>query len=294
MAAAGDPDRQTLRPARRLLAGRDLGDRRRGDDQHLQRQRPAGGAARPQPRRQHDAGRERAHAQPRTVGGQRRRLRSPSPSPASSLRTAVLARTGAQRRKRRRRANPKKPPDDPRSAGARSRPDQARLRRLAGQLRLRRRLRQRRRRCPTWRAPCAPRACCSSDYSLLDKTALPNSIAAISGQPPNAETKADCPTYDEFPAGATANSRAIVSAAAASTRSKPSTFADQLIGAQLNWHAYMESMVDPKPASPTTASTPNRDAPRPPATGGYAASSTRSSTSTRCSTSATARPTTCR
>ena len=57
-----------------------------------------------------------------------------------------------------------------------------------------------------------PQGLLLSDYSLLDKAALPNAIATVSGQPPNDQTKADCPVYSEFPAGAKANSRGIVNA----------------------------------------------------------------------------------
>jgi hypothetical protein len=107
-------------------------------------------------------------------------------------------------------------------------------------------------------------------YSLLDKTALPNSIATISGQPPNPQTKEDCPVYSEFPAGAKANSRGIVTASGCIYPVETVTFSDQLIGARLKWHAYMEGMADAT-GKPDTCVQPEPNAPDTPATGGYAA-----------------------
>jgi len=115
-----------------------------------------------------------------------------------------------------------------------------------------------------------PQGLLLSGYSLLDETALPNSIATISGQPPNPQTREDCPVYSEFPAGTKANSRGIVSAGGCIYPVETVTFSDQLIGARLKWHAYMESMVDPTD-KPDTCVQPEPNAPDTPATGGYAA-----------------------
>ena len=115
-----------------------------------------------------------------------------------------------------------------------------------------------------------PQGVLLSNYSLIDKTALPNSIAMISGQPPNDQTKADCPIYSEFPAGAKANSRGIVAASGCLYPVETVTFADQLIGARLRWHAYMEGMAD-ETGQPDSCVQPEPNAPDTPATGGYAA-----------------------
>jgi len=115
-----------------------------------------------------------------------------------------------------------------------------------------------------------PQGVLLSNYSLLDKTALPNSIAAISGQPPNEQTKADCPIYSEFPAGTKPNSRGIVTAGGCLYPVETVTFSDQLIGARLRWHAYMEGMAD-ETGRPDSCVQPEPNAPDAPATGGYAA-----------------------
>jgi phosphoesterase family protein len=99
-----------------------------------------------------------------------------------------------------------------------------------------------------------PQGTLLSGYSLLDAAALPNSIAAIGGQPPSAETKADCPDYG----------KCVYSA-------ETLTLADQLGIAQFSWRAYMESMVNPETGEPDSCVYPQPGAPEETATGGYAA-----------------------
>ena len=115
-----------------------------------------------------------------------------------------------------------------------------------------------------------PQGVLLSNYSLLDRTALPNAIATISGQPPNDQTKADCPVYSEFPPTAKANARGIVSAGGCIYPVETVTFSDQLIGARLRWHAYMEGMAD-ETGRPDSCVQPEPNAADTPATGGYAA-----------------------
>jgi len=72
-----------------------------------------------------------------------------------------------------------------------------------------------------------PQGLLLSNYSLLDTAALPNSIAAVSGQAPTAATKADCPSYEDC-------------LQEVETLSLP----DQLVAARLRWHGYFEGMTD--------------------------------------------------
>jgi hypothetical protein len=110
-----------------------------------------------------------------------------------------------------------------------------------------------------------------SGYSLLSEAALPNSIATVSGQPPNAKTKADCPTYDEFPSTSAVSSRGVVSGSGCLYPVETLTIADQLGSARFNWRAYMEGMVDPETGEPDTCVHPEPGATDAPALGGYAA-----------------------
>jgi hypothetical protein len=98
-----------------------------------------------------------------------------------------------------------------------------------------------------------PQGVLLSGYSLLDTAALPNSVAAIGGQPPTADTKADCPDYGKcvYPA-------------------ETLTLADQLGIAQFTWRAYMEGMVDPETGRPDNCVYPQPGAPAETPVGGYA------------------------
>jgi hypothetical protein len=83
-----------------------------------------------------------------------------------------------------------------------------------------------------------------SNYSLLGEAGLPNQIAALSGQPPNATTGAGCPTFAEFPPTAKVSAQGVVSGSGCVYPVETLTFADQLSTAQLTWHAYVDGMVD--------------------------------------------------
>ena len=90
-----------------------------------------------------------------------------------------------------------------------------------------------------------------SGYSLLDEAALPNQIAAISGQPPNAETESECPTYAEFPAGSAVDKQGVVGGKGCLYPVEALTLADQLSTGQFEWRGYIEGMAgeDGKPGN---------------------------------------------
>ena len=94
-----------------------------------------------------------------------------------------------------------------------------------------------------------------TNYSLLDAAALPNGFAAISGQAPTADSKADCPEYEKclFPV-------------------ETLTLADQFGPARFTWHAYLEDMADPE-GKPANCVHPEPDEIEAPAPGGYSATS---------------------
>ncbi len=109
-----------------------------------------------------------------------------------------------------------------------------------------------------------------SNYSLLDQAALPNGVAAISGQPPNSATKAGCANYDEFPAGAALDRRGVVPGAGCVYPVEVLTVADQLTSARLRWGAYADGMVDATGKSQNCVH-PEPPTPESPVPGGYAA-----------------------
>jgi len=123
---------------------------------------------------------------------------------------------------------------------------------------------------PYLSATLRPQGVLLDHYAALDAGALSNGIAAISGQPPNAATKAGCPEYEAFTTAP--NSKGVLSGAGCVYPVETQTIADQLTIAQLGWRAYVGGMVDetgkpancvhPDPGEPSTAAQP----------GGYAAS----------------------
>ncbi|HWB70514.1 MAG TPA: alkaline phosphatase family protein [Solirubrobacterales bacterium] len=95
-----------------------------------------------------------------------------------------------------------------------------------------------------------------SNYSLLSASGLPNSFAAISGQPPTPAAKAGCPDYGRcvFPA-------------------EVLTLADQLGLARFTWRAYVEGMADPTTGAPANCVYPQPGAPESSTPGSYSARS---------------------
>ena len=96
-----------------------------------------------------------------------------------------------------------------------------------------------------------PQGVLLTNYSLLDSAPLPNGIATVSGQPPSAATKAGCPRYQECV-----------------QEVETLTVADQLVGARLRWHAYVEGMQNPE-GKPESCVQPEAEAAVTPAPSGY-------------------------
>jgi hypothetical protein len=109
-----------------------------------------------------------------------------------------------------------------------------------------------------------------SGYALLDEAALPNGVAAVSGQPPNASTEDNCSTYTEFPPSAKVDSEGVVSGAGCVYPVETLTIADQLAVGRFSWHAYMDGMVD-EAGKADNCVQPDPDAAEAPPPGAYAA-----------------------
>jgi outer membrane biosynthesis protein TonB len=95
-----------------------------------------------------------------------------------------------------------------------------------------------------------PKGLLLSNYSVLSEATTPNGVATISGQPPNAATKTDCPTLTEFPPTAKTSSAGILSGEGCVWPVATNTLAGQLSVAEFTWKAYMEGMVDPTTGEP--------------------------------------------
>jgi hypothetical protein len=108
-----------------------------------------------------------------------------------------------------------------------------------------------------------------TNYRLLTEAAVPNVIATVSGQRPNAVTTAECPTFADFPPGTKNNSSGFVSGDGCYYPTETLSLGDQVDSARLRWHAYMEAMVDPLTGKPDNCVLPEAGAAEVTVPGGY-------------------------
>jgi hypothetical protein len=123
---------------------------------------------------------------------------------------------------------------------------------------------------PYLAAQLKPKGELLSGYTLLDDATMPNGVAAVSGQPPNASTKANCSTYTEFPPSAKVSANGVVSGAGCVYPVETLTIADQLASGRFSWRGYMEGMVD-ETGKAANCVHPDPDATNAPVPGVYAA-----------------------
>jgi hypothetical protein len=105
---------------------------------------------------------------------------------------------------------------------------------------------------PYLSATLRPQGVLLTNYSLLDDAALPNGVAAVSGEEPTAATKADCPSYEKciYPV-------------------ETLTLADQLGSGRFTWRAYLEEMTNASTGQPDNCVHPEPGATEAPSAGGY-------------------------
>ncbi len=81
-----------------------------------------------------------------------------------------------------------------------------------------------------------------SGYRTLGDTELPDYLAMISGQAPNADTRSDCAIYSEFPSSATAQGNGQFTGPGCVYPNTALTVADQVTAAGKQWKAYLAGM----------------------------------------------------
>jgi hypothetical protein len=118
-------------------------------------------------------------------------------------------------------------------------------------------------------ASLRPQGSLLSKYSVLTEAVVPNTIAAVSGQRPNAVTSANCPTFSDFPPGTKNNSAGFVPGNGCYYPTETLSLGDQTDSARLRWHAYMEAMVDPTTGAPDNCVMPEAGAAETTVPGGY-------------------------
>jgi hypothetical protein len=86
------------------------------------------------------------------------------------------------------------------------------------------------------------------NYYAVGHLDLPNYIAMISGQPPNAQTAANCGTFAQFPASSKVDASGVLEAPGCVYPVSVLTVADQLTSSRRQWRGYIEDLANgPKP-----------------------------------------------
>jgi hypothetical protein len=87
-----------------------------------------------------------------------------------------------------------------------------------------------------------PRGTLLSGFRPLDGADLPNYVAALGGQPPNAATRAECATFSEFPTSVVVSKTGVVGGDGCVYPNSVITLADQLTSSRRSWAAYVEDL----------------------------------------------------
>ena len=81
-----------------------------------------------------------------------------------------------------------------------------------------------------------------TNYKSVSAAGLPNSVALVSGQAPNAATKTNCPKFVDVKPGKVDSKTGLVSGDGCRYPPTMKTFPDQMTGAGLVWKGYFESI----------------------------------------------------
>jgi hypothetical protein len=129
-----------------------------------------------------------------------------------------------------------------------------------------------------------------SGYETLGATNLPDYLAMISGQAPNADTESDCTTYADFPTGAGPDKAGQVPGNGCVYPDTVLTIGDQLDAARMEWKGYFEDMGTGQPAGQQNCQHPNSGAADTTLTPGTATTTTPTTTTTTPTTTTPAVP----
>jgi hypothetical protein len=96
-----------------------------------------------------------------------------------------------------------------------------------------------------------PKGVLLSGYRSLASAELPDHVALVGGQPPNADTRADCPVFREIPPTATPSRSGEVRADGCVFPNTVVTLGDQLSATRRSWRAYVEDLDRGEPRRTT-------------------------------------------
>jgi phosphatidylinositol-3-phosphatase len=95
-----------------------------------------------------------------------------------------------------------------------------------------------------------PKGTLLTEYRSLGRAGLPDALATIGGQPPNADTRADCPVFREIPPTSAPSRTGEIAADGCVFPNTVTTLADQLSASRRSWKAYVEDLDrGPAPAA---------------------------------------------
>lgn len=104
-----------------------------------------------------------------------------------------------------------------------------------------------------------PKGALLSEYRSLGTADLPDYLAMVGGQPPNADTRAGCPTYKEVPFTAAPNKAGEITAGGCVFPNTIATIGDQLSSSRREWRGYIEDL-EKGPDGKATCRRPASDA----------------------------------
>lgn len=87
-----------------------------------------------------------------------------------------------------------------------------------------------------------PRGVVLEGFRALGAAQLPDHIAQVGGQPPNAQTRADCPSFAEIPPATTPTKSGEIRAHGCVFPNTVTTIGDQLTASRRVWRAYVEDL----------------------------------------------------
>jgi hypothetical protein len=87
-----------------------------------------------------------------------------------------------------------------------------------------------------------PKGTLLDNYVPLDGADLTNELALIGGQPPNADTSAECTSFKDFPPNAVVRKSGVVSGDGCVYPNTVLSLGDQLTASRRSWRAYVEDM----------------------------------------------------
>jgi phosphatidylinositol-3-phosphatase len=87
-----------------------------------------------------------------------------------------------------------------------------------------------------------PKGTLLTGYSSLGRAGLADELAIVGGQPPNADTRSDCPVYREIAPTSTPSRTGEIDADGCVYPNTITTLADQLSASRRDWKAYVEDL----------------------------------------------------